>query len=261
MTEAEDMTLRRQSISKQLAFIVRGYEAPGLAGSVPSQIFESEPNSVLNRMFNGEWAYAQDDKGRALVNSDPAHWPQILNWLSFGAVPASPSPAFIAECRYWQLQNLLQALETADVRGSRFDKRDNHSFEVTPFHKDGRNGFRLEGHICQVVHRLEEATPICVPFSAYGTDWQFEIKKAGAQLNLMKGPPCKQPDVTIQFGPAHSQWVLISFSNCNFSAATKGYGGLLSAKQLLRLQHPPFMDLSGSLLVSISFLHRKPTDC
>ena len=176
-------------------------------------------------------------------------------------MPAIPSQAFIAECKYWQLDNLLRAVELADIQGICFCKPDNHSFELKPFHKDGRNGFRLQGRICRFIPRLEEANPICVPFSAYGTDWQLEVKKAGAFLVLVKGPPCKQPEVTISFGPSESPWRSNSFPDRDLTAGEPGWGTPLSAAQLLHLQHPPYMDLSGSLLVGISLVHRKATGC
>ena len=49
----------------------------------------------MNKTYNGEWAYAMDEKGRALINSDPANWPYIVNWLSFGPVPPSPTPGAV----------------------------------------------------------------------------------------------------------------------------------------------------------------------
>ncbi len=52
----------------------------------------------------------RNKQGQAVVNSDPEHWPVIINWLSFGAIPSKPSDGLIAECRYWQLDRLLAAM-------------------------------------------------------------------------------------------------------------------------------------------------------
>ena len=43
MDEVKDMAMRQQSISKQLAYIVRGCEAPGLAGSIPVRSLKPSP--------------------------------------------------------------------------------------------------------------------------------------------------------------------------------------------------------------------------
>ena len=94
--EIATLAMRRQHDSKQLQYIIRGQE--GTSGSVPCQLFGAEPNSLLNKIFNGDWAFATDGQGRAIINSNPAHWPLILDWLSFGACPAHPTEAFIAEC-------------------------------------------------------------------------------------------------------------------------------------------------------------------
>lgn len=111
MEEAAEMTARRNKDSKQFTYTVRGHTTPALSGSIPHSIFEAEPGSALNAIYNGEWAYAKDDQGRAYINSNPAHWPLILDWLSFGSVPTHPSESFIAECQYWQLHNLLAKWE------------------------------------------------------------------------------------------------------------------------------------------------------
>ena len=70
MAEAGSMGMRRKSNGNQFAYIVRGSQDPAMSGSVPAQIFEAEPASVLCRMYNGEWDFAHDEQGRAHVNSD-----------------------------------------------------------------------------------------------------------------------------------------------------------------------------------------------
>lgn len=51
MKEAKEMTCRWQNLSKQLSYIVRGCEQAALADSVPCQIFEAKPDSMLNRIL------------------------------------------------------------------------------------------------------------------------------------------------------------------------------------------------------------------
>ena len=97
--------------SKLFRYSVRGGEGPQLSGCVPRQIFQAEPNSALAHIYSGKWEYATDGNGRAIVNSNPAHWPIIVDWLSFGTVPANPPDGLVSECRYWQLEGLLKALD------------------------------------------------------------------------------------------------------------------------------------------------------
>lgn len=107
----ETMLAHRDADAKQFLYTVRGSELPGLSGSIPHQVFEAEPESALALMYNGRWEYYKDNQGRAIVNSSPAHWPLILNWLSFGTIPDHPTAETLSECSYWQLTNLLEAIE------------------------------------------------------------------------------------------------------------------------------------------------------
>ena len=154
MAEAKEMTARRDRDQKQFAFTVRGHETPELSGSVPCNIFEAELASVLNKKYNGEWAYAKDDRGRACINSDPAHWPLILRWLSYGAVPdlTKCTSDFIAECRYWQLNRLLTEIEQLRQADScqfaspgAIAKTDEYELEILQYERDGHGGFKVKG--------------------------------------------------------------------------------------------------------------------
>ncbi|KAK9819147.1 hypothetical protein WJX74_011098 [Apatococcus lobatus] len=113
LAEAQQAAQKRTASGKQFTYAVRGSSEPHLRGSVPRCIFDAEPGSMIARMYNGEWEYPKDEHGRALVNSNPAHWQLIVDWLSFSTVPASPSPEFIQECRFWQLTNLLAVIDPA----------------------------------------------------------------------------------------------------------------------------------------------------
>ena len=97
--------------SKMFSFSVRGCSGPQLSGCLPKEIFQAEPNSALANMYNGNWECAKDSKGRAIVNSSPINWPIIVDWLSFGTIPCNPPDGLVSECRYWQLEGLLRALD------------------------------------------------------------------------------------------------------------------------------------------------------
>ncbi len=106
--------------SKLFKFSVRGCCATsGLSGSVPHSIFLAEPASALAQAYSGQWDYAKDEEGRAVVNSDPDNWPIILNWLSFGTVPTNPTESLLSECRYWHLDRLLAAIDARSSSSSR----------------------------------------------------------------------------------------------------------------------------------------------
>lgn len=71
----------------------------------PHQVFEAEPDSALAHMYNGNWEYYKDNQGRANANSNPVHWPLILNWLSFGTIPTHPTEEFLSECSFWHFKH------------------------------------------------------------------------------------------------------------------------------------------------------------
>lgn len=64
--------------SKQFRFVIRGYKGNQASGSVPMRIFDAEPDSALAQAYGGQWSHDWDAEGRAVVNSNPAHWPMIL---------------------------------------------------------------------------------------------------------------------------------------------------------------------------------------
>ena len=112
------MLAQHKNDCKLFTFPVRGFEGPQLSGCVPRSIIQAEPNSAPAHTYNDKWGYATDDKSRAVINSNPAHWPMIQDWLSFGTVPKDPSGELISQCRYWQLDRLLAAIE-AQSKGSK----------------------------------------------------------------------------------------------------------------------------------------------
>ena len=89
----ESALARHASDSNQIKFAVRGMRNHPSSFSVPRSIFQAEPDSALACCYGGDWEIAKDDEGWVFVNSDPANWLLILNWLSFGTVPSNPSKA------------------------------------------------------------------------------------------------------------------------------------------------------------------------
>ena len=260
MAEAKGMTAKRDRDQKQFNFRVRGHETLELSGSVPSQIFESEPDSVLNKTYNGEWAYARDDKGRACINSDPAHWPLIMKWLSFGTVPSlsTCTSDFISECTYWQLDNLLEAIEqlrAADQKqqssNAKHANTDEQSIQLSQL-ENGQEGFKMEGHIHNFSQRFAKTHVVAIEFAAYGASWKLEVNQKGAFLELMAGLPQKQAGYKIWFGEGANLWQFHQHNGRDFMADGSGWGKHWpSGDKAERIQHCPFVDLQGSLLVTV----------
>ena len=251
--EWESMLARRCSDSKLFSYAIRGHE--GQAGCVPRQIFEAEPESVLARMYNGAWEYTRDDNGRAIVNSNPAHWPVILDWLSFGAVPDIPSKALIAECRYWQLDQLLAAMETEHkLLGTDdvfFSAKGRHHVEISSLSDSYSAGFRIKGHICNFVERLNApAGEIRVLFNAFGSAWQLEVSKDGIFLGLLKGPETLCKSTRYSIGPALTT-LLVNVGAATFKAGGHRLGNRWTEAQRLHLMHPKVLHLDGSVAIEV----------
>ena len=198
--EWETMLIRHSSDSKLFKFAVRGLSGNPFSGSVPRSIFAAEPDSALAQIYDGEWEYAKDEEGCAIVHSDPANWPLILNWLSFGTVPSTPSESLLSECRYWQLDRLLAAIDakentdtgiTQEVAGS-------HRLNIKRMTVAGNDGFTISGQIFDFPERFASATAskaqsVKLPypslrFAAAGRKWKMEIKEAGFSVSLLTLP-------------------------------------------------------------------------
>lgn len=103
----------------------------GQEGSIPRSVLASDPDSHLCKMYGGEWDYARDAEGRALITCHPQRWAAIVEYLATGAVPAERDPALLAQARYWNLQGLVDGLEalvpgvtvTDDADGKGFTAR------------------------------------------------------------------------------------------------------------------------------------------
>ena len=270
MAEAKAMSARRERDQKQFAFTVRGHETLELSGCVPSQIFEAEPTSVLNKTYNGEWAYAKDDKRRACINSEPAHWPLIIRWLSYGAVPSltACTSDFIAECEYWQLENLLakiKQLRTAEAIQHSLTvqaaKPSEHEIKITHHEEYGRGGFEVTGRIHNFVQRFASSKNVQVQFQVYGAYWALRIKERGVFLALDAAPSEKQiASYSIIFGPRHHSWQLPSYDNTEFVVNGSAWGAFWPGDDKgEKVQHYPCMDIQGSLQFSAKVLFAQRT--
>lgn len=197
----ETMLARRNRDSKLFTFTVQGCEGPGLSGCVPRQIFEAEPNSALAHIYNGEWEYTTDVRGRAVVNSDPAHWGVIIRWLSFGTVPANPTPELLSKCRYWQLDRLLAAIDAA--RNGK-PSQQGCQFRVRRATTDGYCGFRAETSVQdfqqQLVKAGDDGSWLALPFKAIGRDWTLKMKPTDICLGFEAGSPLRLHLMRIDWG-------------------------------------------------------------
>ena len=182
LAEAEQAAQKRTADGKQFTYAVRGSSEPHLRGSVAHSIFDAEPGSILAQMYNGEWDYPQDKKGRALVNSNPAHWLQILDWLSFGIVPANPSPELVQQCRFWQLANLLAIIDppaaAADPLADTFtlSKADSYDLTVRSDSQGCKARFVVDGHLHNFCERQwDNSEDDDIRIEAFGRCWMLSM--------------------------------------------------------------------------------------
>ncbi|GAQ84015.1 hypothetical protein KFL_001730090 [Klebsormidium nitens] len=108
LREAQAAGARKAENGNQFSFVLAG---TGQSGSVPRSYLESEPESLLNKMYNGEWDYARDEQGRALVNCHPERWAAILEHLATGTAPTERDQRLLDQARHWNLKRLVHALE------------------------------------------------------------------------------------------------------------------------------------------------------
>lgn len=249
MAEAVDMTARRQRDSQQFKYTVRGHTTPDLSGSIPRQTFEAEPNSILNKMYNGDWAYATDEAGRACINSNPAHWPLILDWLSFGNLPETASEGFLAECKYWQLDNLLSQLQqrrAASAASPIIMSTDEFELSLTNVRKRRRTGFLLQGKINNFINRFDKENRLEVDFKAFGSSWRLLIDEDRAYLAMLSGPLAKATQIRIYFGEGPHQRLCVDTRDCDLDCDGEGWGDdWPDGFDLQKLQRPPYVNLRG----------------
>ena len=202
-----------------------------------------------------------DEQGRALVNSDPAHWPCIVSWLSFGTVPESPSQALISKCKNWQLDKLLAAMQTQSnapekavaspveethvhaVAGS-------HHLEISKIIIAGNPGFKAKGRICRFQQRLykakDETSAFKVGFSAAGRDWYIRFDQQKTALLMPGGSPVAISLFQITCGTSKNAWSMVSKDRSILS--NRGIGFNSDAEILL---HPKMVNADSSMPVEL----------
>ena len=83
----------------------------GQEGSVALSVFAADRDSLLYKMYSGDWDYPRDSRGRALITCHPDRWAAILEHLATGAIPERRDSLLLAQARYWNLQTLVNGLE------------------------------------------------------------------------------------------------------------------------------------------------------
>ena len=253
----ESALVRHDSESKLFKYTVRGSSGPLHSGSVPRSIFAAEPTSALARMYNGEWAYAKDEQGQAVVNSNPNNWPIILDWLSFGAVPKSPSDNLVAECKYWQLDKLLAAMNVQENGNACISlaEKDSHDLTITFVVVDGNDGFTIKGTIHQFPSRLstaaEAAQDISIPLRLAGRKWLLCLSEESFDLGMVTGPELTN---VLWKGDWGSGPCAVSRQNSKEKSLKAG-GGLTwkwTRGEVKRMMHPSMLSFEGSLPLTMT---------
>ena len=248
---------RHDSDSKLFKYTVRGSLGPHLSGSVPRSIFEAEPDSALARMYNGEWDYAKDEEGQAVVNSDPDNWPIILNWLSFGTVPSVPTDCLLSECRYSQLDKLLAACRSA-IESAK--PAESQALEVKPATIDTNAGFKVSGMIPQFLKRLLAAdgksTHISLPFTAAGRDWSLSFQqKRKFCLCMHTGPPLTKKYCSMQLGSgAHA--ISRASSSEQLCESGKPLSWTFTEHEGEQMMHPSMLRIQGAMDVTCTVIFK-----
>jgi hypothetical protein len=108
LSEAGVAGSRRSHDETRFHFIQAG---TGQVGSIPRSYLDLVPESLLTKMYNGEWDYARDEQWRALINCHPEQWAAIMEHLATGTVPTERDQRLLDQARHWNLERLVQALE------------------------------------------------------------------------------------------------------------------------------------------------------
>lgn len=253
-----------RAYSNQFRYVIRGHKGDQAAGSVPFQIFQAEPDSALAVACGGEWAQAVDEEGRAIVNSNPSHWPLILDWLSFGAVPDNPSSGFIAECRYWQLDRLLHAMEMkqdfGDAPARRRMSTGDGDLTINRVEKaSGAIGLLLKGRVHQFAERIEAGKEVKIYFIAFRRQFYLLCDRHGICITRMSGPHINitSMQVSIASSPQHVEhWPSEKSMEAGFRMdgdihEVVRWGIPWTQADLDKLSHPALMDADGSVLLKV----------
>ncbi|GAQ89067.1 hypothetical protein KFL_004840070 [Klebsormidium nitens] len=145
---AAEASARRAREGDRLHYVLA---CNGQTGSIARSILASEPESLLYKTFCGEWDYARDDSGRAIVTCHPDRWAAVLEHLTTGAVPKQRDSQLLEQARFWNLQRLTSALEalTPGVVVSNADSQ----------------GFTVRGTFVSVMNFSKQNLPFVTPQS------------------------------------------------------------------------------------------------
>ena len=204
-------------------------------------------------MYNGEWEYAKDDDGRAVVNSNPDHWPAILDWLSFGTVPNPASDALVSECRYWQLDRLLASIDIQNSANASITESaaGSHNFAVEPVIVDRNAGFTISGLIHQLPERLSKAIDksscINFTFNAAGRDWCFMLYQKWFGLSMGTGPSITTALWKARLGTGACAISRSVSKEAPINANSTDWGWYLTPSDAESMMHPRMLSVEGSL--------------
>ena len=155
LTHAREAGARRADARERFDYVLA---CSGQAGSVPRSVLASAPESVLFKTFCGEWDYARDKEGRALITCHPERWAAILEHLATGAVPAERDPLLLEQARYWNLSRLVEGLEA--------------KFPGVVLLENDESHFKVVGTFTNVMERFSTGQKgLSLSFSAVGGRW------------------------------------------------------------------------------------------
>ena len=149
----------------------------GEVGSVPRSVLAADQDSLLYKMYGGDWDYARDKTGRALVTCHPQRWAAILEHLTTGAVPAEWDPQLLAQARHWNSSRLVDGLEAL-------------SPGVVVTSDPGSNSFKARCTFVSVISQLAAGTDLM--HTTFTTDrgrwWGVEVNEGGVRLWALMMP-------------------------------------------------------------------------
>lgn len=218
LAEATAAAARRADDGARFHFVLAG---TGQAGSIPRSFLASEPDSLLNKMYNGEWDYARDDQGGALINCHPDRWAAILEHLSTGTVPRVVDQQLLDQARHWNLLRLVQAIEDSTPGVTATNHSDGKSCTVrctfTSVMKSLREGEPLRLTFCFLRKQLYflDVTPQGIGISASARGYHSHPKAEANIKVLLWGEVLEQSIKDIK---ENSPWNLeVNFDAWGFS--------------------------------------------
>ena len=177
--------------------------------------------------------------------------------------PENITNALISECRYWQLDRLLAAMEHVSKQ-RRFPVNDlacgtkrEYMFDISKVDNGSSTGLRLEGRIWKFVKRLTHLTAgkkEQLGFTAFGSDWQLELHQSGIFLRLLDGPEvqCRSTKISPGSGTPARQWRRSNNDQYTIKSGpgSNGWGFLWNRAQHQAL-HPQNLEVDGLVAIEM----------